>query len=276
MAPVARLFIFHSGRRWHAVAVKSALIAAAALLAACGGAAAGDEPAATNRTVAKPAAAPAAATTAPAGTYHALGTEPFWTLSIGDGRLVYQQNEGEPVLTVPAPAPSAIPNGRQYRTDRITATIVRGLCSDGMSDRVYADTVTVEVGGQKWLGCGVPIDDPDFLSGTRWAIAGIDGEQIEADDYFIEFNDSRLSGRAGCNHFSGEYSVDLATLTPRTVIATEMACGEPAMGRERRVLQLLGAPLSLEIGIATLDLKDIDGRGLMLRPRQPATEPTAR
>jgi heat shock protein HslJ/uncharacterized membrane protein len=209
-------------------------------------------------------------------TYHALGTEPFWAVSIGGGRISYQPNIGEPEWSVPAPAPVAFPGGRQYRTDRLTVTIVRGLCSDGMSDRIYADTVTVDVDGRKWLGCGVPIDDPDFLSGTRWSIAAIDGRPVAGDDYFLDFERGRVSGGAGCNHFAGEYAMDAVTLSAREVVATEMACGAPRMGHERRVLELLRAPLSLEIGIATLELLDNDGRGLLLRPRPAAAEPGGR
>ena len=253
--------------------MKSAFIATLVLLAACGGAAAEDEPAGNRTPASAPAAARPNAAAADAETYHALGTEPFWAVSIGDGRITYQPNIGEPEWSVPAPAPVEVPNGRQYRTDRLTVTIVRGLCSDGMSDRIYADTVTVDVDGHKWLGCGVPIDDPNFLSGTRWAIAGIDGRPVDDDRYFLDFDRNRISGWAGCNHFSGEYGMDEVTLTPRQVTATEMACGEPHMGRERRVLQLLGGPLSIEIGVATLELVDNDGRGLLLRPRQPAAEP---
>ena len=47
--------------------------------------------------------------------------------------------------------------GRVYWTRRISVAIIENQpCSDGMSDYVYRDDVSVTVDGKKYLGCGGP------------------------------------------------------------------------------------------------------------------------
>lgn len=85
--------------------------------------------------------------------YRALGTEPFWSLTIGGGEMVYDAADvGD--LTVAAPAPQPIANGIRYVTPTMTVVITHASCSDGMSDRQYADTVVVTMGAETRNGCG--------------------------------------------------------------------------------------------------------------------------
>jgi uncharacterized membrane protein len=90
---------------------------------------------------------------APAQSYHAVGTEPFWSLVIGDREISFTQPEQQPVVQ---PKPRAIVGfaGEIYQTPRIDVNIVHAQCSDGMSDRVYPDKVQVSVDGKRFSGCG--------------------------------------------------------------------------------------------------------------------------
>jgi len=90
---------------------------------------------------------------APAQSYHAVGTEPFWSLAIGDREMSFTQPEQQPVVQ---PKPRAIVGfaGEIYQTPRIDVNIVHAQCSDGMSDRVYPDKVQVTVDGKRFNGCG--------------------------------------------------------------------------------------------------------------------------
>jgi uncharacterized membrane protein len=90
---------------------------------------------------------------APAQSYHAVGTEPFWSLVIGDREISFTQPEQQPVVQ---PKPRAIVGfaGEIYQTPRIDVNIVHAQCSDGMSDRVYPDKVQVRVDGKRFSGCG--------------------------------------------------------------------------------------------------------------------------
>ena len=85
--------------------------------------------------------------------YRATGTEPFWSLLIDERDVTFTQPDAEPIRQA---RPQAIIGfaGEIYQTPRINVNIVHGRCSDGMSDRVYPDTVQVTVDGRRFNGCG--------------------------------------------------------------------------------------------------------------------------
>jgi uncharacterized membrane protein len=89
----------------------------------------------------------------PGGGYRALGTEPFWGLTIDASQMVFTQPDAQPVAQ---PTPRVIVGfaGEIYQTPRIRVNIVHAQCSDGMSDRVYPDKVQVDVDGRRFEGCG--------------------------------------------------------------------------------------------------------------------------
>ncbi|MGZ8336121.1 MAG: META domain-containing protein, partial [Allosphingosinicella sp.] len=170
--------------------------------------------------------------------YRALGTEPFWAVTIANGQMAFDAPDG-PRFSVPAPPPRTTFNGHRYETPRLTMGVTHGVCSDGMSDRRYADTVMVIVDGRTLNGCGGAILAPETLADTSWAISEIDGLAVEGDEYFVQFDADRMSGKAGCNRFSGSYSVSGETMILGPVAATRMACPGPRMEHERRALQVL-------------------------------------
>ena len=177
------------------------------------------------------------------GPYRALGTEPFWSVTIDNGRMIYESPEGG--FAVRAPASRETGDGRIYRTRRITLHTWLAECSDGMSDRRYAETVRATVDGRALEGCGGAILAPATLAETSWNIVAIDGEAVSGDAYRLEFGADRLSGQAGCNRLSGTYTVTGDRLTPGPIMSTRMACPEPRMGHERRAIQVLGGPLTV-------------------------------
>jgi len=89
---------------------------------------------------------------APQEPYEALGTEPFWSIKVDNGRMTYDTSNGG--FSVPAPAPQETGDGRIWRTRRITLHVWHAECSDGMSERVYVDTVGAVVDGEALEGCG--------------------------------------------------------------------------------------------------------------------------
>lgn len=84
--------------------------------------------------------------------YRALGTEPFWSITIGGGRMTYNTPDGG--FSVPDPRAGETGDGRIYRTRRMTLHIWHGECSDRMSDNRYPQTVRAEVDGRTLNGCG--------------------------------------------------------------------------------------------------------------------------
>lgn len=92
----------------------------------------------------------------PAGpVYVALGTEPFWRLTINQQETVFTEaNAPDVQITQPTPRVIIAFAGEVYQTPRIGVNIVHARCSDGMSDRVYPDTVQVRVDRRSFEGCG--------------------------------------------------------------------------------------------------------------------------
>jgi uncharacterized membrane protein len=88
--------------------------------------------------------------------YRAIGTEPFWDLTIGARSLTFDLM-GMPKVIQKASKPRATKYGRIYWTKRIQVAIIENQpCSDGMSDYVYRDDVKVSVDGKTFIGCGGP------------------------------------------------------------------------------------------------------------------------
>ena len=186
--------------------------------------------------------------------YLALGTEPFWSVEITEARIAYNDAENR---TVRVANPGARPsfNGRRYVTRRLSVDVTATPCSDGMSDRRYADTVMVEVDGRSLSGCGGRVLPPEQLDGTNWRVISIDGAPpVAGRPAEFAFEGGRISGRAGCNRLSGSFASDGTRLTVGSVAATRMACEPALMAQEARVLVLLRQSLGISF----------DGRGRMV------------
>lgn len=91
-------------------------------------------------------AAPAAAQ------YTARGTEPFWSLAIANGQMVYTPADGTGV-TEPTPASTPIANGFEFATANLTARFTNVPCEE-VSGNTAPYTVQVIVGTQTLNGCG--------------------------------------------------------------------------------------------------------------------------
>ena len=199
--------------------------------------------------------------------YLALGTEPGWTLEITPARLNYDGDYGATKIMVPNPGAKPSLNGRTYVSDRLSVVIKQAPCSDGMSDRRFADTVRVIADGKTLQGCGGKILPPDTLAGSNWTFVSIGGVAVAKDrPTSLQFDGVRLSGSAGCNRFSGRYSAADGNLTAGQLMATEMACPGPGMTQEAAFFQLMAAPVSLTFADdGTLILTGSAGRTAVLK-----------
>lgn len=183
-----------------------------------------------------PAKSPEAA---PDTRYRASGTEPFWSLAIDGKRMVFTLAGERHVFgagTVSRPSF----NGWRHVSKTITADVTFSPCSDGMSDRIYKDSVTVMVGDRTFQGCGGGIVPPENLDQTHWRILSINSFIIEPErGAELSFDGKRMSGTIGCNRLGAEYSFDGKALLVGPVMATKMACPEPVSGQEHALLTLL-------------------------------------
>lgn len=175
----------------------------------------------------------------------ALGTEPFWALEITPARINYRPAEGRPVVIAnPGARPSF--NGERYVTPQITVDVTHAPCSDGMSDRRYADSVMVEVGGRTLRGCGGPVLPPASLDRTNWRIISINGNAVTGEQpATLRFASGRVTGSAGCNQLSGNFLSDGNRLTVSQMAATRMACAPDLMARENALLQIFRQSMTI-------------------------------
>jgi uncharacterized membrane protein len=99
--------------------------------------------------------APAAVDTTPPSSetrYRALGTEPFWAVTVKGSTATLERPDNEPVDF----AIDRADDGRavRYLGDGFSMVVTDGPCNDGMSDAHWADRVAVSFGDGTLKGCG--------------------------------------------------------------------------------------------------------------------------
>lgn len=115
---------------------------------------------------------------------------------------------------------------------------------------------------------------PATIEGS-WRATGIrtpDGEAVESvpagvDQTISFFRNGTVTGSAGCNDFSGTFTVVDETLALSDLATTELACDAAVMGQEAAYLDALGRTTQLRLGGDTLDLLDDTGGTLIIYER---------
>jgi uncharacterized membrane protein len=93
---------------------------------------------------------------APGETVHFTGTEPFWGGEVSGGTLTYSTPEnqaGEPVAVERFAGRNGVSFSGDLGGKPFVMAVTPGRCSDGMSDRTYPFTVTLQVKGEQREGC---------------------------------------------------------------------------------------------------------------------------
>lgn len=93
--------------------------------------------------------------------FRAVGQEPGWLLDVHeDGAIDVEADYGETVVHFPpsSPASDAVAGRTVYRTEteghRATVVIEDGACRDAMSGWPYETTVSLDLDGREYRGCG--------------------------------------------------------------------------------------------------------------------------
>lgn len=197
------------------------------------------------------------------GTYRALGTEPFWSVTIGPREMVFEEANSPARIVQPTPRPIIGVAGEIFQTPRLNVNIVHARCSDGMSDRVYPDKVQVTADGRRFEGCGGEAVAPAALAGTNWRVAAINGRATPpAGQFFMNFEADRIGAKFGCNGLGAGYSQAGDTITAGAVMATRMACpdmsfesqGGAILERPMRMMWSGGDRLTLSNGAGSIEL----------------------
>jgi heat shock protein HslJ len=103
------------------------------------------------------------------------------------------------------------------------------------------------------------------LAGTQWQLQALVDERLQTErPITLEFDQLRLSGFAGCNRFSGNYTLGTdASLGVGTTSATKMACNEQRSQLEQRFLQKLQVVHQFSLNNGQLQLLDAQHKVLM-------------
>jgi heat shock protein HslJ len=179
-----------------------------------------------------------------AASYRALGTEPFWSLTIGPRDMIFEEANSPQRIIQSTPRPIIGIAGEIYQTPRLDVNIVHARCSDGMSDRIYPDKVQVTADGRRFEGCGGDAVVPAGLAGTNWRVAAINGRATpRAGQFFLNFEAERIGAKFGCNGLGADYRQAGDTITTGPVMTTRMAC--PDMSFETQGGAILERPLRM-------------------------------
>lgn len=89
--------------------------------------------------------------------YRAIGTEPFWAVTV-KGSTATLERPDKPPIRFPI---ARTDDGRalRYISDGFAMTVTDGPCSDGMSDATWADRVSIAFGEGTLKGCGGARED---------------------------------------------------------------------------------------------------------------------
>ncbi len=71
--------------------------------------------------------------------------------------------------------------------------------------------------------------------------------------------DGQVGGNAGCNSYTGSYTLDGTSLTVGPLATTQMACDQAIMDQETQFLTALQTPTTVETSGATVTLRDAAG-----------------
>ncbi len=102
------------------------------------------------------------------------------------------------------------------------------------------------------------------LAGSEWGLGGDDSNGV-----VVKFEaDGKVTGRLGCNRFTGSYTQDGPSLTFGPLASTRMACDEAKMKTENMLSAALTATKQADISHLKLKLLDAGGKELVLLQRR--------
>lgn len=168
--------------------------------------------------------------------FRARGNEPGWLLDIDRGEMTLISLQGIKRLVAPTPPPQRTAAFTRYaaRADGtdVTVTVFERVCRDTMTGMPHPNAVEVLLDGGKLTGCGG--DPASLLHGREWVVEDINGAApVDGSRATLNFGDNgRVSGRASCNSYTGQYSLSGEGLTISSTAGTMMACAPPLMRQE--------------------------------------------
>jgi heat shock protein HslJ/uncharacterized lipoprotein YbaY/membrane-bound inhibitor of C-type lysozyme len=173
--------------------------------------------------------------------YRAQGNEPGWHVALAADTVTVVADYGELTREAPRPAVQVMPGGYQFEMPQAGATlrIEETLCHDDATGMPHPDTARLTLDDRTLRGCGG--DPADLLTEDLWRITAIgDADLVEPERLSLNFlPPDRVAGSSGCNRIIGSFNLTGESLQFGTMGSTMMACEDPLMAQERRMLDAL-------------------------------------
>lgn len=172
----------------------------------------------------------------------ARGNEPFWSLTIGDDRMVLNRmGEDEVEYRIGDIEHSSRSTEIVDTSERVQVTISEELCQDSMSGMYFPQQAEVNLHGEQLNGCAG--HSLSLLQGIEWRVEGLDNHDYSDHDVTLRFlheeGESQVVGRSACNRYFGQYQLDGERLTVGQLAGTKMACSDESMRIEYQFLDAL-------------------------------------
>jgi heat shock protein HslJ len=220
-----------------------------------------------------------------------FGNEPSWSVDLTEPGVARVATPGEePVAyrgmaTRHAFLPETLWRGSPAAGRDLVVWLQDATCTDNMSGTKLPVTARVSLPDGRFLSgcCRVPQPAaggsvPAPLEGAAWRLKELPGAQTPAlaqlsRPVTVRFESGRLAGFAGCNNFSGSYTLDGDRLTIGPVASTQMACPEPGSSIETAFHAALSGTLRYVIDGDDLTLTAASGDTLRFRQEPPPQLP---
>ncbi|MEI4232738.1 META domain-containing protein [Roseovarius sp. D22-M7] len=173
--------------------------------------------------------------------YRAQGNEPGWHVTLTADSATVAADYGDITREVPRPEVQVMPGAYQFEMPQAGAAlrIEESICHDDATGMPHPDTARLTLDGRSLRGCGGA--PADLLTEHLWRITAIGGaELVEPERLSLNFlPPDRVAGSSGCNRIIGSFNLTGESLQFGTMGSTMMACDDPLMAQERRMLDAL-------------------------------------
>lgn len=118
-------------------------------------------------------------------------------------------------------------------------------------------------------GCSLVEDERDPMAeqvyDRNWIVSQVQGAPAApgVTSTLMIAEDGKVSGNAGCNGFFGSAIIDNDAISFGNLGSTRMACPEPAMGQEDRMLKALDSTRGYRLEEQDLVLLNADGNAIL-------------
>jgi len=181
--------------------------------------------------------------------YRAQGNEPFWSLEVDNGTVVFNPLHGD-LIAATIIQKAEIPGGYEYTAeagdDLFAVKILNQVCVDNMAGMPYPDTVIVTINDKQLHGCGGAPEN--LLQDVQWEVDTLDGAGIITGSRItVEFGEKRVTGHSSCNHYMVDYQLTGEDLTIAEPASTRKACRIDIMEQEKKFLRMLQNVTGFEV-----------------------------